>query len=202
MHFITNLLTGAVGIPFRRWWGGWEAPNHFVKLILGFVLAFIACFLVTENWHAASAFSICIGMAFLNPFHSYGQGMGLDQPGKSTLKCILVMGGSYSMYTVPAGLLVAYLTHDPIYLLYCLHGAAIPFIYLASWLFWIHVLGKRSYNVLDPVTGNVVASVTDWRRFGHTGKKQVNGKWVEEWFCDGPQAVGECGIGFWLLGGP
>lgn len=81
---------------FRRWWGGWFAPNSAVKRIVGFLLPFVAALYTTEHLIVSFIIGIICLVAWLMPYHGYGISMGRD-PVKPLWKCILVMGFQYGL---------------------------------------------------------------------------------------------------------
>lgn len=122
-----------IGLLFRRWWGGWFQPNHLEKVIFAYPLSFLTAFSCTFNIYASLVFALIIGTSFNNPFHSWGMGMGFDRPGKSTLACIAVMGGSYGFFTTLAAIDLAYFTQNNWFLLYALNGFLSPVVYYLCW---------------------------------------------------------------------
>ena len=164
-----------LGILFRRWWGGWHVPPHMVKVIIGYVLALAIGFFIINGLYAALAFGLIIGTAFMNPFHSWGMGMGYDGSGKSTLACAAVMGGSYGFFTSLAAAAVWFLTKDLGYVWYAATGFLVPVPYILAWI----VAVKRGY-LTDP---------TKMQFFKIAG----------EWFIDSPTAIGECFLGALLF---
>lgn len=165
-----------IGAIFRRCWGGWHVPPHIVKVIIGYVLAYLLALFVTHNLWAATAFSATIGTSFLNPLHSWGMGMGYDDGSrKSTLACAAVMGGSYGAFTALAAVLVWYITGMTGCLWFGIMGFLTPVAYILGWIFAI----RRGY-LTDP---------TKMQFFNIFG----------QWFIDSPTAIGECFLGALLL---
>ena len=128
------IIFAIIGSIFRRWWGGWLSPSHWLKVPLGYALAFAVGFLATWNLYAALAFGVVIGSAFLNPWHGWGAGMGLDGSGKSTSTCVFVMAGSYGLYTTIASIFVSMITGNMWFLLYAVTGFLTPLAYYESWI--------------------------------------------------------------------
>lgn len=165
-----------LGAIFRRIWGGWHVPPHMVKVVIGYMLAtFIGLFFI-PNLYAALAFGAIIGTAFLNPLHSWGQGMGFDGSGKSTWACAAVMGGSYGAFTAIAAAVVGFLTKETWIAWYAAMGFLIPIPYILAWI----VAVKRGY-LTNPAKMQFL---------------KIGG----EWFIDSPTAIGECFIGALLFG--
>lgn len=131
---INSLISGAL---FRRWWGGWFHPKHWVKLPLGFVLPFYYSFYASGDWHVAGIISFFSGLAFLNTFHGEGMNMGRNYPtGPSTKDCILIMGGSYSIYFLLMGLCLFIDTSAWQSIFVMFSGFLIAFGYLFSYWLW------------------------------------------------------------------
>lgn len=86
-----------LGAFFRRWWGGWFAPRHWVKLPCGFLLGGIVGLAGTGSIVAALLTSVALGFAFLNPSHAYGQRMGYGGP-PSFGEAFGAMAQSYGSY--------------------------------------------------------------------------------------------------------
>ena len=164
-----------IGFIFRRYWGGWQVPPHMVKVTLAYLLASLIGLFVIHGLYAALAFGVIIGTAFLNPFHSWGMGMGFDNSGKSTLACAAVMGGSYGFFTALAAVVVWFLTKDVGYVWYAAAGFLVPVPYILAWIVAI----KRGYAT-DPTKMQFL---------------KIGG----EWFIDSPTAVGECFLGALLF---
>lgn len=164
-----------IGFFFRRIWGGFYVPQHMVKVAIVYVLSLAIGLFVIPNLYAALWFGAVIGTAFLNPCHSWGMGMGFDRPGKSTLACAAVMGGSYGAFTTLAIMPVVYLTKDVGFAWYAFAGFLTPIPYILAWI----VAGKRGYA---------------------TDKTKMNFfKIGGQWFIDSPTAVGECFLGALLF---
>ena len=161
-------LSGAV---FRRWWGGWQGPSHIVKVLVGYAMMILVGLFAIHNLYASLAFGAIIGTAFLNPFHSWGMGMGYDESGKSTLACVAVMGGSYGFFTVLAACAVWYLTRDMGFAWYGAAGFLVPAPYILAWIIAVN----RGY-LTDPTKMHFL---------------KIGG----EWFIDSPTAIGECFLG-------
>ena len=163
----------------RRNWGGWEKIDPPVaKKVFGFLLTFAVGAAVTQNLLAATAFSFFIGLAYLNPLHAWGQGMG-DDPAKPLWQCVLVMGASYGAFTALAAAAVVYCTGDLAYAQYALHGFLVPVFYCLAKAFWPKDKGL-------------------W----HTGQRYNpdTGVLEQQWFIDGGfDAVGEVCLGALLL---
>lgn len=183
ISLLALLFLGA-GIFFRRWWGGWEAPNHYVKLGTGIVIALMVGILFLTTTQAAIAFGLILGLGFLNPFHSYGQRMGNGGP--ALLTCLAVMGGSYGVVTLIAAAM-AYLLGGGTHALYFAPVGILPaFVYAASWAIF-----NKFFKNADGT----------FKKLWHSNDKTINGVVTQEWFIDGPTAVGECALGACLIGG-
>ncbi|MDE1901534.1 MAG: hypothetical protein KGI37_07820 [Alphaproteobacteria bacterium] len=165
-----HILFAVMGCFFRRWWGGWHVPAHWVKIVVGYALSFFIGLFYTGDLLAAAGFGAVIGSAFLNPFHSWGMGMGFDNSGKSTWACAGVMGGSYGAYTTLAAVLMWSVTGDAWQMLYAVAGFLVPLPYILAWLVY------RKWPALFhlPLAGVL--------------------------FIDSPTAVGECCLGMLLFG--
>lgn len=180
---LAALFCGA-GAFCRRWWGGWEAPNHYLKLLVAVILALLVGILYFSTTKAAIAFGLIVGLGFLNPFHSYGQRMG--NGGQTLFTSLAVMAGSYGVVTFLAAA-AAYLLGGGLITLFFAPIGLFPAIYYAlSWM----VFNKFLKN----------ADGT-FKKFWHTNDKTINGVVTQEWFIDGPTAVGECALGACLIGG-
>lgn len=168
-----TLLVFVVGAFFRRWWGGWLSPNHFVKLGVGFGLPALIVGYTTGNVYAALAASVAIGMSWLNPFHSdymrYGHPTD-GSPNPSKLVCTLGHSLSYGAYTLLAGLAMTLVLHNWSFLYCAVGGLLTPVGYLIGWY-----LADKGYKLNFWTVGTSV-------------------------FIDGPTAIGELGIGGFILG--
>lgn len=164
-----------LGLIFRRNWGGWCVLPHIVKVLLAYLLSGTLAFVLTHNLHASLAFSGIIGAAFLNPFHSWGMGMGFDNSGKSTLACVAVMGGSYGAFTAAAAASLVYITHDWGWAEWGVTGFLAPIGYLLGWL--------------------------EAEECGYPSKPFTFLKIFGNYFIDSPTAIGECFLGaiLWSL---
>lgn len=163
------------GAFFRRWWGGWQSPSHWTKLPVGFVVSAVVAVICLRSEPSAAVFGLALGATWLNPFHSYGMGMGFSADdklaNKSTLKCVAVMSGSYGFCTTVAALAAFVFGANPYVLAYAPTGILVSVPYLMAWEVYYRF----------PKIPNV-------QLFGAT-------------FIDGATAVGECFLGAILLSG-
>lgn len=178
-----TLLESAVGAVFRRWWGGWFAPSHFMKLLAGFVFPLSIVWGGTENSYAALWVALCVEGLWLNTFNSEGFDMGRN-PSKPLRHCILWMGGTNGAYTTLAASGLAFFTGHYFTLLYALTGFLTPLGYLLGWWLYEHVIGKNE-------SGN-------WKPIGYCG---LNPDGKPNYFIDGPGSIGELCLGALALGG-
>ena len=130
-----------IGTFFRRWWGGWLNPNHILKVLLAYPLAFLSAYAQTGNIYASATFAAIIGTAFNNPLHSWGMGMG-DTPSRPAWQCVLVMGGSYGAFTTLAAAGLVYWTDDVLYWWYGANGFLAAAAYYA-----FHKLYPKGYTL-------------------------------------------------------
>jgi len=127
--YIMGIISIFTGLVFRRVCGGaWGGMPHMVKVILAYILAFLASYAQTNNLYASITFGLIIGTSFNNPMHSWGMGMG-DTPSRPPLACIAVMGSSYGAFTTLAAAGLYYWTGDVLYWWYAANGFAIGFVY-------------------------------------------------------------------------
>lgn len=165
-----------VGVFFRRWWGGWLSPEHFVKIGVAFPVALASGLCGLTSITGALLFMLPVALSFLNPFHSTYMRMGrasgapgAANPGLKT--CIIGMSASYALFTVVAALFTAVIGHEPLVLLYAPAGLAAGPLYAFSW--WI---GDKLPKLFP--------------RF----------KTGASYFLDGPAALGECLLGATIIG--
>lgn len=177
MTFLLKMIFGAF---YRRFWGGWEGASfpHMVKVIMGYAFMFGLAFEVTRNLYAALAFGAIMGTTFLNPFHSWGMGMGYADTSKSTLECCLVMGSSYGFFTTLGAAALVYFTHHSAYVFYAATGFLSWLPYLISWKVFLRIFLVKK----NPMT---------FEQFWQTTPGV--------WFIDGPTAVGELALGALLF---
>lgn len=138
MLYVFAFLMVVAGALFRRWWGGWLSPNHFVKLAVAFPVALAAGLCGLTSITGSLLFMIPIALSFLNPFHSKYMRMGrasgtqgAANPGLVT--CMLGMSLSYAFYTMVAALLASIVGREPLALLYAPAGLAVGPFYAFSW---------------------------------------------------------------------
>ena len=167
------IVLAIIGAFFRRWWGGWQNPNHIIKVIVGFAIPLVAVFLGTHNIVFAATSGILIGISFLNPWHSrymrFGSSDG-DLPNPSFLTCFGIFSLLYGVFPLVLGVAGSFLGLSHWYaFLYGLSGVVASTFYGLGRKFW-------------PSTLKV------WL-------------WNGCYFIDTQTAVGEIGIGFAVIGG-
>lgn len=175
---LLGLLTGIIGAVFRRYWGGWESPKHWVKLIIGFTLPIVITFLGCGNLELAVLAGLFIGLGFLNPDHAEFMRFGVpsgDKPNPSPLKCFTVYSLSYGLFPFLLGGISTIMGQGHWYAaFYGLAGA------VAAGIYW---LGAK-YWPID-------------KQFLKTGKT-ADGK--DCFFIDCKTAIGELGLGAAIFG--
>jgi hypothetical protein len=185
--FLLSFLLSIIGAFFRRWWGGWEAPLHWLKILVGFALT-LTIGVSLLSLKAGLWWGVCMGASFLNPVHGKAMAMGTwkDKGGLSWLGCFALMAGSYGGYGFLGSLGAWLLGAHWAVLAYPLIGLPIAGIYALSFL------------VFNKFFKNPDGS---YKQFWHTGSKTINGVVTQEWFIDCPTAVGELGLGACIFAG-
>lgn len=165
-----------LGAMTRRWWGGWEnTQSHFIKLVVCFGIAALSALFTLKSATASLVFGGLVLLTVMNFWHAKFQRMG-NGGDPTLLQCLGGYALIYGLPTLCIGALLDFYFNEVGTITYGIGGCFVGLLYAAAWYVWQKLSLKPFLKTWPKPDG------------------------TPQYYFDGPTAIGENGIGAFVIG--